>query len=87
MKLKVIKSKEFTVNSESHTHYTVAYKGRVFGLSTLRFPKEDIVVEDDTLTIKVDVEVLRNQSVDKITGEVSNYLDIVPKLDIALAAI
>ena len=87
LKLKVIKSKEFNANDEQHTHYTVAYKGRVFGISTLRFPKENIAVEDTTMTIDCDVELLKSTSVDQITGEITTYVDIVPKLDIALAGI
>lgn len=87
MKLKLIKEKAFTVDTETHTHYTVAYKGRVFGLSTLRFPKENITVNDSVVTITGEVEVLKNQTVDQLTGEIKMFLDIVPKLDIALAVI
>jgi len=87
MKLKLIKTKSFESKGESFNHYTVAYKGRVFGVSTMRFNPEDIAVDGDTLTLKTDVEVLKNQSVDPITGEIRMFLDIVPKLDIMLASI
>jgi hypothetical protein len=85
--VKVIKSKEFTTKEGvKATHYVCAYKGRVFGVSTLRFEPKDLEVKDNILTIKCDVEVLKHTSIDSLTGEVSNYLDIVPKCDIALAA-
>ncbi len=89
MKLKLIKSKAFESKGDKHTHYTVAYKGRVFGVSTMRFATDDIVVDapNNTLEITCDVEVLKNQSVDQLTGEVKMFLDIVPKLDILLASI
>jgi hypothetical protein len=85
--LKVIKSKEFsTKEGVKATHYVCAYKGRVFGVSSLRFESNDLEVKDKILTIKCDVEVLKHTTVDSLTGEVTNYLDIVPKCDIALAA-
>jgi len=87
MKLKLIKSKAFEAKGEKHTHYTVAYKGRVFGVSTMRFAPEDITVADNVLTINCDVEVLKNVSVDELDGSTKVFLDIVPKLDILLAAI
>lgn len=89
MKLKVIKKKQFTVGAEQapHTHYTVAYKGRVFGVSTLRFEGIELKEEGNTLVVPSEVEVLKNTSTDPLTGEVSSYLDIVPKLDIVLAGI
>ena len=85
MKLKLIKSKAFTAKGVTHTHYTVAYKGRVFGLSTMRFEDKDITVEGDVLTINTDVEVLKESSTDQLTGETKAFLSIVPKMDILLA--
>ncbi len=88
MKLKLIKTKAFESKGDKHTHYTVAYKGRVFGVSTMRFAPEDITVGDDgILTIKCDVEVLKNISTDPLDGTTKVFLDIVPKLDILLASI
>jgi len=84
--LKVIKSKAFKANDTDQTHFTCAHKGRVFGVSTLRF--EDELKYDEaakTLTISGDVEVLKNQSVDQLTGEVRTYLDLVPKSGMVLA--
>ena len=88
-KLKIIKSKPFDLKGTQHTHYTCAYKGRVFGVSTMRFEgnEDKLVIEGDTLTITGELEVLKNTNVDQLTGEVTTYLDIVPKLDIALAII
>ena len=85
LKLKVIKSKKFKVKDADHIHYTAAYKGRVFGVSTLRFETNDFTVKDDVLTLNVDVEVIKNRSTDPLTGEVRNFLDVVPKMDISLA--
>jgi hypothetical protein len=86
IKLKVIKSKSFEVTGKSHTHYTVAYKGRVFGVSTLRWEGEDLKEDNGVLTIG-DCEVIKRVNTDTITGEVSTYLDLVPKLDVILAGI
>lgn len=83
--LKLIKSKNFEAKGEKHTHYTAAYKGRVFGISTLRFDPADIVVKDNTITLEGDIEVLKQTSVDPLTGEVNNFLAIVPKCGLVLA--
>ncbi len=87
MKLKLIKSKAFESKGEKYNHYTVAYKGRVFGVSTMRFAPEDITVGDGVITLNCDVEVLKNISTDPLTGDTKVFLDIVPKLDILLAGI
>ena len=83
--VKIIKSKEFTANGEKHVHYTTAYKGRVFGVSTLRFEKDDFTVKDTVLTFNTNVEVKQHVSVDELTGKSSTFLDIVPKIDLSLA--
>ena len=87
MKVKVIKTKNFEVNSLPQTHYTCAYKGRVFGVSTLRFEKSDLSYDDKESTLKfnVDVEVMVNKTTDQLTGESKTYLDIVPKLGLDAA--
>jgi len=85
MKVKVIKFKAFEAKGKSATHYTVAYKGRVFGVNTLRFEENDIAVEGDVLTFSTDVEVLKRVDTDQLTGEVKSYLDIVPKCNLVLA--
>lgn len=56
MKLKIIKFKAFDKNNTKGTVYTVAYKGRVFNVSSLDFDAEQLVVKDDVLTITCDVE-------------------------------
>ena len=85
LKAKIIKKKDFTVSGNPHTHYTVAYKGRVFGVSTLRW-EEGLKEEEGVLSL-TDCEVVKRTSVDDVTGEVSTYLDLVPKLDVTLAEI
>lgn len=82
--LKIIKTKPFEANGESHTHYTCAYKGRVFGVSSLRF-NEELSVKDDKLTISGDIEVLKRTSTDPLTGETKSFLDIVPASGLTLA--
>ena len=87
MKVKVIKLKAFKVADANHVHYTCAYKGRVFGVSTLRFEESDLSYDDKESTLKfnVDVEVMVNKTVDQLTGEAKTYLDIVPKLGLNAA--
>lgn len=85
LKLKVLKSKSFTANNTEHTHYTCAYKGRVFGVNSMRFEERDFTVEDNILTLIIDVEVMKHPHTDQITGKSTVYLDIVPKVDLALA--
>ena len=85
--LKVIKVKDFEAQGVKHKHYTCAYKGRAFGVSTLRFEKEDFIVDDkaNTLTLKTDVEVLKSINTDQLTGETVQYLNLVPKSGLILA--
>lgn len=85
VKLKLIKSKAFEAKGVNHTHYTAAYKGRVFGVSTMRFDAEDIEVKDDVITIKTEVEVLKNTVNDSLDGTSTTYLDLVPKSGLVLA--
>lgn len=87
MKLKLIKSKAFEAKGEKHNHYTVAYKGRVFGISSMRFAPEDITVDESVITLNCDVEMLKHTSVDQLTGEARVFIDIVPKLDLLLAVV
>ncbi len=86
--LKVIKKKDFEVSKVKHVHYTAAYKGRVFGVSTLRFEDGEIVedTKTNTITIPKEVEVIKEVNTDPLTGEVTTYLTVVPKLDLVLAA-
>ncbi len=85
--LKIIKTKPFEANGSKETHYTCAYKGRVFGVNTLRIPADQIKLnaEKNSLTISCDVEVTKNESVDPLTGQISKFLDIVQKMDLALS--
>ena len=89
-KLKVVKVKEFKANEKDHKHYSVAYKGRLFSVNTLRWADDLDQIEhnakDSTLTIKCDVDVLQRVDVDGITGETKTYLDLMPKCNLALAA-
>ena len=51
----------------------------------MRVPAEDIEVVDDTLTLKCEVEVLKNTSTDPLDGTTKVFLDIVPKAGLTLA--
>jgi len=83
----IIKQKPFsTKDGKNGIHYSVAYKGRVFGLNTLRFEGEDkdFLTVNGTQIQTGEVEIRKTSKVDSLTGEVSTFLDIVPKLDLAL---
>lgn len=87
IKLKVIKKKAFTAKGEDHTHYSAAYKGRIFGVSTLRFDADDITFNEaeSTITIGCEVDVLKNVNTDPLDGKISTFLDLVPKSGLILA--
>jgi len=87
LKLKIIKQSEFTANETKHKHYTCAYRGRLFGISTRRWEgsKDALVAKDKVLTINAGVEVLKNPSYDPLTGVTKTFLDIVPASGLNLA--
>lgn len=84
--LKIIKSKDFEAQGNKATHYTLAYKGRVFGFNTLKFESKDFEIKDNTLIIKTDIEVLKETSFNPLDNTSVTYLQLVPKMDIALGA-
>jgi hypothetical protein len=92
MAFKIIKKKEFeytdsTTNQLSTgTHYTVAYKGRVIGVSSLRFEEGELSVDGNTLKIKGELEIRKETNVDQLTGEAQTYLSIYPKMDLQMSA-
>ena len=88
-KLKVIKSKSFTNDGIEHTHYVCAYKGRVFGVNSMKFEgNEDMLkVDGKVLTINGDIEVLKETTHDALANTSTTYLAIVPKLGLELADI
>ena len=75
---KIIKETSFTTSKEeSGIHYSVAYKGRVFGVNTLRFENdEDIKADKGLLSFNCPVEIVKDKE---------GYLTILPKIDLALA--
>ena len=81
---KIVKTSTFDVDGVTHKHYSCAYKGRVFGVNTLRFEASDITVKDNILTLNIDVEVLVETGVNQL-GESTKYLTLVPKCDFAVA--
>jgi len=87
MKFKIIKSKAFEAKGQKAIHYSVAFKGRVFGVNSLRFseePEDTLKVEGDVLTISCDVAVLKR--VDSTLEGTKTYHDLVPKVtEFALA--
>jgi predicted RNA-binding protein len=84
--MKIIKQKEFEANGIKHTYYTVAYKGRYFGISTLYFESDDLVAKDGVLNIKTSVEAKKKILTDAM-GETKEFIELLPKLDIGLALI
>ena len=92
MAFKIIKKKDFTFEKDgaqvSGTHYTVAYKGRVFGASSLRFDDGDLEPSADgkSLTIKGNVDIKKEHITDQLTGEVvATVYSLYPQLDLKLA--
>lgn len=91
IKLKIIKQKNFEYEGTKHTFYTCAYKGRVFGVSTMLWSEDldSLKAKDNVLTITTDVEVKKTPgTVDQLTGEVSpSFFNIVPQLGLVIADI
>ena len=93
MAFKIIKKKDFTFDQDgtqtSGTHYTIAHKGRVFGVSSLRFDEGDLKPAEDgkTLSIEGALEIKAEQVADQITGEIRTFYSLYPKLDLQLAAL
>lgn len=95
---KVIKFKHFEVaikdakgadtgQKAKHTHYTVAYKGRVFGVNTLRFDEGAITFNEKDMTLKIEgqLEMKKEQLTDQVSGEVTTVVNLMPKLDLVFA--
>lgn len=87
--LKVIKASTFKYKETDHTSYTCAYKGRVFGVSTMQWGEDiaNLVFDDKAQTLKLtcDVEVVKQENIDPLTAEKTRFLNIVPKIDICLS--
>jgi hypothetical protein len=83
-KVKVLKATNFVAKGEQHTHYSVALKGRTFGVSTLAFDKEDLELNEGMLHIKGDLEVSIRKETDILTGVTEEYKALVPKLNLTL---
>lgn len=82
--VKVLKATAFTAKGEQHTHYSVAFKGRGFGVSTLAFAKEDLELVGDTLNIKPKCEVSIRKETDTLTGITTQYNALVPELGLSV---
>lgn len=83
--VKIIKKTEFeTKDKQKGITYTGAYRGRVFGISTLSFEAADLRVEKDNLVITTDVEALAGG-----TDALGNPYPprLVPKLGFTLASV
>lgn len=81
---KIVKTKDFSVEGVPQRHYSCAHKGRVYGVSTLRFETADFTVKDNILTLNIDVEVIVEPGVNHL-GEPCKYLTLVPKCIFAIA--
>ena len=86
--LKLIKSKDFTVGTTKHVHYTTAYKGRVIAVSTLNIDAASIKADATagTLAVSGEFDLVNRSWNDPITNEQRIGLVLLPKLDIAISA-
>ena len=82
---KIIKTTPFNKNGFTGTHYSVAYKARVLGVSTLSFSDtpDDLKVNGDQLTISGDLEIRKKENT-TLEGKTMISLNIVPALGIAV---
>ena len=90
MNFKLIKSKEFTFKDEKGVDikgvvHTVAHKGRVFNLSSLNFEAKELAVEKGVLSVKCDIDIVRENYTNAL-GESVVGLKIIPKMDLVLSA-
>ncbi len=90
MNFKLIKSKEFTFTDSNNTevkgvNHVVAYKGRVFNLSSLNFEPKDIKVDNGVLTLNAECEVLREDYTNGLGERVAGF-KIMPKMDLVLSS-
>jgi hypothetical protein len=89
MNFKLIKSKAFTFDSAGvetkGTVYTVAYKGRVFNVSSLSFDADALSVKDGVLAIKGECDVVAESYTNAI-GELVKGLKLMPKMDLVISA-
>ena len=82
-KFTILKTTAFKAKEQDHTHYTLAYKGRVISVNTLRFPTEQLKVEGTTLEVSGDVSLVKRIESD-LDGTSKTYLDLMPKMDISV---
>jgi len=89
MNVKLIKSKSFVFTDANNVEqkgvvHTVAYKGRVFNVSSLDFEESELVVKGDVLSINSKVEVERESYIDSF-GNKAMGLKLKPLLDLELS--
>lgn len=90
MNFKLIKSKEFSFKNAQGadvkaSNHIVAYKGRVFNLSTLNFEPKDFSIADGVLKLNVECDIVRENYTNGL-GESQSGLKIMPKMDLVLSA-
>lgn len=90
MNFKLIKTKQFSFTDASGTtvnaaNHIVAYKGRVFALSTLNFTEEEFSIDGNVLKLKVECEVVKEPYTNNL-GETVTALKIMPKMDLVLSS-
>jgi len=88
MKAKIIKKKDYeaTETAPAGTFYTLAYKGRVFGLFPHNFEAKDIVIDETTneVTIKIKPQITLREVADPETGAIRKFASLVPEMDLAV---
>ncbi len=86
MKVKIIKKTDYeTSEGVKGTHYTVAYKGRAFGLFPTNFKEAEITVTDSEIEITVKPQILLEQVTNQETGEIRKLGRLVPEMDLQVA--
>lgn len=87
---KIVKQTNFSFEKDgatiNATAYRVAYKGRVYSVSSLRFEDGEITVKDGMLSFSIAVELKEEIATDKATGETTKLVAIYPKNDLQMAA-
>lgn len=90
MNFKLIKTKEFSFTNAQGaeikaSNHIVAYKGRVFNLSTLNFEDKDFTITGDVLKLNVECDIVRENYTNNL-GELQTGLKVMPKMDLVLSS-
>ena len=83
-KYRIIKKVSFELQDKTKgTAFTVAHKGRAINVSTLAFGAEDIQEEDNHITVKGDVVLVKAPYINSL-GQEMQGLKLMPKMDLEI---